>query len=220
MAKLTQPLGSSEARGALGGLVYGSWRGVSFVRTKVTPATQNTARQIAIRGFAASITDAWKNLFTDTDRRAWDTYAESHTLSDWTGSPKRLSGYNWFMKINVPHLDCGGPGVLVPPSIPAPPAIESLSAAPDSEHFHLSWADYPLRLGESYYLDIAVTPKLSPGRKPCPHWAIHNTYFELVNDSTPLPHSGPGRYGIYCRVIDFLAGPISPYVSLDVTVEP
>jgi hypothetical protein len=115
VAKVTQPLGSSEARGALGGFVYNTWRGISTVRTRVTPLTEYSDAQIALRILSASCTARWKAISQAT-RDKWAFYAKNHLDSDWTGNPKRLSGYNWFLRINVRILLVGGAIVDTPPT--------------------------------------------------------------------------------------------------------
>lgn len=106
MAKVTQPLGSSEARGSLGGYVYNTWRGISTVRTRVTPKTEYSSAQTTLRALTAACTTAWKAL-TNAQRHAWEEWADEHLDLDWTGNPKRLSGYNWFVRLNVRAQLCG-----------------------------------------------------------------------------------------------------------------
>lgn len=102
MAVVTGPLHSSEARGSVGSLQYNSWRGRATVRTRSGPAIadQYTENRIALRGMAAVATLEWQAM-SDTERAQWNEYARSHIDSDWTGSGKRLTGYNWFIRINV-----------------------------------------------------------------------------------------------------------------------
>jgi hypothetical protein len=42
-------------------------------------------------------------------------YAERQTETDWTGQVKRLSGYNWFIRINVRRLLAGSVINATPP---------------------------------------------------------------------------------------------------------
>ena len=131
MAKVTGPLNSSAARGRVGNLVYNTWRGIHTVKTSATPTTQYSNDQIALRTLTAAATLAWQAA-SDAQRVKWNVYAADHPDSDWTGNAKRLSGYNWFVRLNVRAQ-------LVGQSIqnePPPPTILAIL-----EDFHLEWAD-------------------------------------------------------------------------------
>jgi len=100
MAKVVGPLHSSEARGSVSSLTYNTWRGISTVKARAGPTTQYSADQVALRAKTALATAAWKAM-TDAERSLWNHYADTHPDVDWTGNPQRLSGYNWFVRINV-----------------------------------------------------------------------------------------------------------------------
>ena len=99
MAIVTGPLHSSEARGAVGGLVYNTYRGRSYVKVNTAPSTQYSEAQVNARAHMGPVIAEWQAI-TDAQRDAWTRYANDHVLSHWTGSDKRLSAWNWFAKIN------------------------------------------------------------------------------------------------------------------------
>lgn len=100
MAKVTGPLHSSEARGGVGDLQFNTWRGLHTVRKRSGPTTLYSEDQLFLRAQAAQCTHRWKEI-SDAQRSAWNVFAASHPDPDWTGQPKRLSGFNWFIRINV-----------------------------------------------------------------------------------------------------------------------
>lgn len=110
MAIVTGPLHSSEARGAVGGLVYNTHRGRAYVKANVTPATQYSAEQIASRAVMVDVIGQWQSI-TDAQRADWHHFATMHPLPSWTGSDKRISGWNWFAKVNY-RLAYMGEGML------------------------------------------------------------------------------------------------------------
>ena len=88
MAKLNAGI-LSAPRGKVAGVVGSSWKGISYVRQKVTPANPNTAAQQAQRGkMSAAVTFAQRIL--------------AGVLIPFV-SPfqKKMSGYNWFIKQNI-----------------------------------------------------------------------------------------------------------------------
>lgn len=99
MAIVTWPLSSGEARGRVGDLIYNTWRGRSYVKAYTLPQILFSDAQIAARAITTLCTTRW-HAITDAQRNAWEAYAVGHPLPSWTGTPKRLTGYNWFIKLN------------------------------------------------------------------------------------------------------------------------
>jgi hypothetical protein len=56
--------------------------------------------QKAVRAKTKLCTLSWQSL-TDAQRLTWHLYATQHLENDWTGNPIRLTGYNWYVRINV-----------------------------------------------------------------------------------------------------------------------
>ena len=98
MAKVVGPLHASEARGKMGGLVFNSWRGFATVKAKHAPAQPRTQKQLLVRAICVICARAWQLLTTQAD---WTTYANTHTLVDWTNTPKRLTGANWYVMLST-----------------------------------------------------------------------------------------------------------------------
>jgi hypothetical protein len=102
MAVVVGPLHSSEARGQVGGktgLVYNSHHGRAYVKANAVPTLEYTDPQRNTRAIMVPIIAAWQALSEET-RAAWAGFADENHLCDWTGQLKRLSAWNWFVKIN------------------------------------------------------------------------------------------------------------------------
>lgn len=88
MAKVTGPLMSMDARGALGkAIVFMAWKGINTVRQFVIPANPNTAAQQTVRGYFSSAVTLFKSLLAG-DTAAWTARAAG----------QQLSGYNMFVQ--------------------------------------------------------------------------------------------------------------------------
>jgi len=88
MAKVTGPLFSFSARGKLDkSIVYGSWKGISYVRKYATPANPSTPDQQAHRAVFTSAVAAWKLVPAD-QKILWNKAA----------SGKPLTGFNLFTR--------------------------------------------------------------------------------------------------------------------------
>ena len=124
MAKCLGPLHSSEARGKVGGLVINSWRGFSTVKAKHAPAQPRSAAQLAARAILVQASRQWQ---TSADQASWNAYATTHTMTDWTNSPKRLTGANWFTMLFVRLTRRAQPPLTAAPTTLAPDPATSVS---------------------------------------------------------------------------------------------
>jgi len=138
MAKLTAPLMSAEARGKVSGLVFNTWRGAATTKAKTAPAQPRTAKQMAIRAICILVARAWQSLEA-AERAQWDAYATAHPEIDWTGNPKRLTGANWYQRLNVRGLKFQGATYDVPPADPAPNPVTDLAVADASDKITVTW---------------------------------------------------------------------------------
>jgi len=77
MAVVTQPLGSSEARGSVGGLTYSTWRGKHTVRTRQGPTREPTTDQLVYIALLTEFSQGW-NTLTPEQRTHWRDWARDH----------------------------------------------------------------------------------------------------------------------------------------------
>lgn len=167
MAVVTGPLHSSEARGSVGSLQYNSWRGRATVRTRSGPAIadQYTDARNTIRGYAAAATLIWQSM-SDTARSAWNEYARSHIDPDWTGSGKRLTGYNWFIRINV-RKQIGGYSIQsFPPTTTVTIVLTQLQIHFDGPLCFITWEAQGIWEEWNTDIEIWVTKAHSAGANP------------------------------------------------------
>lgn len=211
MAKVNGPLHSTEARGAVGGLVYNTWRGISTVKSRSGPSNQYTARRSAVRAAAAQATAAWKSLSPGV-RQQWKEYADQHPELDWTGNPRRITGFNWFTRCNVRLIDMRRPMITSPPAHIAPVAPLNFGAETAGPTITVYWGfDLPAP-GTTPMMDIwgcgPHSPAFHPSIKDCKHLA-----YVLWNTS---PNTlGPRSYGYWTLFARFIstAGLASPWTK-------
>lgn len=127
MAKVIGPLHSTEARGVIGGLIYNTWRGIRTVKRMTSPAQPRTLLALDIRAKMITLVRAWQTL-SATAQDDWNDYADAHTLIDWTGVAKRITGANWYVGLNARLVKHGFVKSDIPPAVAAPPAMVSFSA--------------------------------------------------------------------------------------------
>lgn len=75
MAKITAPLLSLGASGTIGGtMTFGRWRGIPYVRQRVTPANPRSTAQVLTRDIFANMGLRWKQAGT-LARAPWNRFA-------------------------------------------------------------------------------------------------------------------------------------------------
>lgn len=79
----------SNVRGAVAGVVGGTWKGKNYVRARVTPANPNTVAQQAQRGKMGSAVAFAKLILGGVLQPFVDPFQ------------KYMSGFNWFIKKNI-----------------------------------------------------------------------------------------------------------------------
>lgn len=93
MAKTTGPLFSLTASGALGKtIVYSIWKGVSYVRTLVTPINVNSALQQAVRSALGVLAKAARAVLTAAQDTADPAVGSPFYVAAVTAAP---AGQSW-----------------------------------------------------------------------------------------------------------------------------
>jgi hypothetical protein len=217
MAVVVGPLHSTEARGKVGGIVYNTWRGRSTVRTKVTPANQYTPRRLDIRAKTKACTLRWQEI-TDNQRAAWCWWAAIHPDIDWTGKPKRLTGYNWWVRCNCRLLDIGLDIIDTPPLRSNQWPVATLDTTTDEDQVVVTWSLPAGAPDTDLIVDIWLTTRMSPGRKPKIEDAKHYAYVPAEDGTYTTGSLQAGHYGVYARVIDETTGLASPWILSEITI--
>ena len=211
MPKVKNPLLSMEARGGIGGLVYNTWRGINTVKTNTSPTGQGTPLRLAAQGLLIAVARLWKGI-GNANRTAWGVYAADHPVADWTGSPKRLTGQNWFTRCNLQLARLGLPAVNTPPAIAAPDAVTGFAVTYADDYIQVAWStpatgDYKMDWWLVGPVSKGITAKLEQA--------------QYLGRQDPADHAGvilvtpayAGRYTVFARVISKVNGLVSPWVS-------
>lgn len=126
MAKILNPLMSAEARGKIAGIIYNTWRGISYAKIFTAPAQPQTQKQLNIRSYMTEAVRSWRSL-TSAQRSGWSTYANTHTELDWTGNPRRITASNWYCRCYVLAKLLALNPITTAPTVAAPAAPAGLA---------------------------------------------------------------------------------------------
>ena len=200
MAKVIGPLHSSEARGSVSSLTYNTWRGISTVKTRTGPTTQYSDAQVDVRNKARLATMLWQTR-SDAERDAWNDYAANHVDIDWTGNPQRLSGYNWFVRINVRTQLCGFGFRATPPDVLLNTSLLTVASAGSPNWIDITWTIPDWNPPADLHVEIYGTHAHSVGSNPSikmAHRITNVIHIDHYYAWTPLD---PGWYTMWLRPI-------------------
>ena len=90
------------------------------------PANPNTPAQRAVRGNFGSVSKRWRTL-TQPQRNAWIAAARIMLTRPRAGQCGPLTGFNYFIKVNVPLANRGETQKDLPPPYPGYPKLDVAS---------------------------------------------------------------------------------------------
>lgn len=218
MAKVTQPLGSSEARGSVGGFTFNTWRGIHTVKTRSGPKDEPSQLMLDMLALAAAATADWKGK-PQLQRDAWNAWAAKRREPFWTGQDKRLTGYNWYLRLYVRRCLIGIFEDQPPSEHTIDRVISGLYTSAGATGFDLAW-DIPTWPDVAeYYVEVYLTHPLSAGRMATIHDAFRygaNPASAGIMEIEPLAE---GTYTAFARLLH-ITGLVTPFLSTRVTIPP
>jgi len=211
MPKVKNPLFSQEARGGIGGLVYNTWRGINYVKTNTSPTGQGTAKRLIAQAIMSFASKLWQGL-ENAQRAAWSQYAIDHPVPDWTGTPKRLTGMNWFVMLNSQLKRFDLTPIEDPPVDPDPSPLTGFALSKDGANITVTWDSPP---PEGGMCDIFLVGPHSAGVTGKIQMAKYKTAF---GTGPPPPQvlvtdAAVGRYTAFARNFNQTTGQVSTWVS-------
>jgi len=212
LAKVTGPLFSSEARGKLGGLIYGTHRGTSVVRVKHAPAQPHTDLQLQVRSQAIDLARLWQ---TNENQAAWNEYAAQHPTSDGMGNSVRPSGFNCFVGLNTRARQLYQAPVDSPPILPPPVAPTDAIVTVDELIILYAWSLFG---DPDDIVEIFIDGPHSAGRIGSLALAAFKESNRIGEFGVAHTVSTPGTYTSYLRTVSHLEATVSPWISFRTVV--
>lgn len=197
MAKCIAPAMSVETRGKVSGLIFNTTRGIRYIKSFTSPSQPRTARQLTIRSYAVRMSRAWQSLGAAA-RATWTAYANTHTETDWTNTPRRLTGANWYTRCNVRLLDMGQTETTTAPETVAPDPIQGLAVAPITEGISISFTTEANTLS----VGINLQGPVSPGQIARFPRSKHHSYAPAETSPVEITDLQAGQYHVWAQAID------------------
>lgn len=214
MAKVMNPLNSTEARGKVGGLIYNRNAGGNYVKAFASPTQPRTTNQLRIRAYMQIQTRAWQSLGA-SDRTSWNDWASNHPIIDWTGNSVVMSGFNAYCAMNVRLTLFGFATVDTAPVVAAPDAIAGASATGAAGEIDVAWTP---TAGTNMSLVAYYQHMASAGRQPSRSRAKLHTAWAGETSPATITGLAPGSYAVWLYVVSEDDGQISPAILKTATV--
>lgn len=100
--------GVTQASGSIGGTTYARNRFGNYSRSRTKPVNPQSAGQGVIRSSLAYLSQYWSAILTDEERGQWNTYAAAVPGLNRLGESVYYTGFNQFLRSNIPNLQAGG----------------------------------------------------------------------------------------------------------------
>jgi len=180
------------ASGNIGGIQFARHRGAPIARTRTRRCICASPDILDSRLGFAIITQAWRNL-TALQKLNWNLYAIKYPTQNRLGLTRRISGFAWFARTNMPRLAAAAPILY------APGQYAAGSPGTNTIIYFVQ--------GAPYYFSI-TTPATQPsgyyevfGHRPVSTSSIGNKKLRLI---TSIPAAGFIEYDLYSEWIAVL----------------
>jgi hypothetical protein len=163
-----------------------------------------------IRSRGINLVRKWQTL-TSIKQGWWNDFAAAHTESGSMGTTKRLTGANWYVRLNTRLANIGTAPVDTPPSIPAPNPVTAFDAINGALSFTFDWTQ---ELSPGTKIEVWSTPAHSPGMLGKIEQAIFRCFAEgEAAGPAVVANLAPGKYTVFARLMNEVDGQVSTWVS-------
>lgn len=142
--------GVVQMAGSIAGDTFARNRYGNYVRARTKPTNPNTALQVEVRNALAGLTARWSGVVTAAQRTAWNLYAANVVMTNRLGESMNLSGFNHYIRSNLPYMRTFGAAIDAGPvifEIPDTDATFAFTASEATQWFTIThdagmpWAD-------------------------------------------------------------------------------
>jgi len=138
MARVTYGSGVTELAGSIGGVTYQKNASGNIAKLRANPTVNPTSLQAGYQTNMAKLISYWPTL-SQANKDAWNAFAAAHNHTTPWGEIKTLSGYQWFLSINLTRIKRYTPPLSSPPSWVSESAPNSFTLAATVGYLRLEW---------------------------------------------------------------------------------
>lgn len=130
MAKFTPGPLAGAISGSIGGTTFSHNRWGPYMRRRAIPVTSTTQDALAAKARLTSQSQAWQTR-TSQEKAAWNTWATVNPITGPLGNAQVLTGHTCYIMLNTRLIQAGQATITIPPTIPTPPPLTSLTLSAD-----------------------------------------------------------------------------------------
>jgi len=217
MAKIRLGTIVGQISGSAGATTFSHGRFGAYIRLRSIPVQPNSGPQLLRRATLTGLSSAWGTLDV-TKRLAWKVWAQNNPITDRLGDKRILSGAMAYVQCNARLQPLGWPTFDVPPVVPAPSALTSLSITASVATQNVTVAFAPSPIGAAHMLWICGCKTPTPTInyiKNLLRWldadtVLVGTPYTLTAFATKLGALTLGERAIvWCSVFDTATGLLS-----------
>lgn len=225
MAKIKRPLNSEKARGALGGLIFSESNQVNYVRRNTVKPYVQTAKRKETAERLATSAELWASL-SETDKQAWEDFAESHEVENALGQKFKRPAFSWFVSCreNLHSVNSNNRPNIIGAEIPRPPR-EITTAKTGTTRIQFRVAESPVNNDNDIRYRIYRSKEKSASRlfniSECELWKP-TSLNRQGNIYAYLPQEyeyEKGVYTVFVQLVNLKSGLAGPLQKTRITME-
>jgi photosystem II stability/assembly factor-like uncharacterized protein len=112
----------TELNGSIGGFTFQQNASGKISRTRVSRISSNTLKQGYPKRSFIYVASLWNGL-SSVQKGLWNTFAAANPFTDYWGRIKALTGYNWFMALNINLWLMEITEITTPPTLGSPVVV-------------------------------------------------------------------------------------------------
>lgn len=99
--------GIIQMSGSIAGTTFARNRFGNYARARTKPVNPNTDLQGVVRDAMSAMTTRWAQTLKDSRRKMWNTYAAGVAMKNRLGESVFLTGFNHYLRSNIPRVQAG-----------------------------------------------------------------------------------------------------------------
>jgi len=163
MAKIMLGTMAGAISGALGNDVFSHNRAGYYVRRRVIPTKVVSKYTTDVRNYLTACSRAWGAL-TAAQQQAWNTWAQSHPITDVLGQKQVLFGAQAYTQLNARILEATDTVITLPPAGTSPAPLTSLTMVASAGAQSCIFTMLPAPLAATERLWVKAALLVNPGQ--------------------------------------------------------
>lgn len=212
MAKISRPLDSEKARGAIGGIIFSESNNINYVRRNTVRPYEKTEARKEVANRLALASAGWQRM-TDEERKRWEDFAESTAAWNAFGEEFTKPAFSWYVacRENLYSVKRTAIPNISVTDFPRTPTTLQKSRATGSV---ISFTIKERNTNTDQYLRLRIYKSKVPGASrffnisECELWKPYTcTYQQNVYRYTPQElEQIKGIYTLYAQFVDIRSG--------------